>query len=110
MVPNTIHPPNSQAIYPAGSLVAGDTYAYEVQARDLYYNNAQTLATSLGSYSITATHSSGVTVSGTLVDKLDSPGVYTCTTTLTLAGGYMVNTEINGIAIENPDHQLTVTA
>jgi hypothetical protein len=90
--PASIYPPNSVAVYSSYSVVAGETFSFQLQTRDIYYNNLN--ISQVDSYNFTAT--GPVQVQGLLEV---ANGVAAASFSSNTAGLYSLSISINGLPV-----------
>lgn len=90
--PSDVYAPNCELATEPSTLVSGTASTYNIQGRDFYHNNVDTLATSLSDLSVEIVNKTNgdVIATGSIVDHA-SAGVYTASVTPTTAGDYYLN-------------------
>lgn len=92
-------------------MVSGTAYNYNIQGRDFYHNNVQTLATSLSDLSVEIVNktSGDVIATGGIADHA-SNGVYTASVTPTTAGEYYLNIMHSGLHFDDSPYSIKIDA
>ena len=107
--PVEVYAPQSVPLGVPTTAVAGVTSTFQIQGRDFYSNNAQTLISSVSASSVQLTYSSSsLVLAGTITDNPAGAGVYTVSFTPTLAGDSLLFVTIQGLNISQSPFSITV--
>lgn len=108
VVPAEIYAPQCVGTAPT-SVVSGVTSSFQVQGRDYYSNNVNSLITSASStlVELRSASDNSLIVTGSIVDDAAGTGVFLVSFTPTLAGDQLLYVTIEGLPIKGSPFELT---